>query len=71
MAKGDFTDDARAEMDAVDKCLSKHQYRNKRIAEKWARFYSSHYGIEHRAYQCTICWGWHLATGGYVESEGD
>lgn len=50
----------------LDTCLSKRQYRNKRTAEKASGKLARKSGVNFAPYQCPVCFGWHLVSGGFI-----
>ena len=51
---------------AVDTCLSKIPYRNRRIAERQANHMTELFGVWHKAYECPVCFQFHTKTLGFV-----
>ena len=51
---------------AVDTCLSKIPYRNRRIAKRQAKHLTETFGVWHKAYECPVCFQFHTKTLGFV-----
>lgn len=50
----------------LNKCLRKKRYRSLAEARRWARYRTNSRGVVHTAYECKICFWFHLTSGGYV-----
>lgn len=47
----------------LEVCKSKVKYSSEELATQAAKNHSTRAGRpRHKAYGCTVCWGWHLAT---------
>jgi hypothetical protein len=50
----------------LNKCLRKKRYGSLAEARRFARYRAQATGIVHTAYECPVCYWFHLTTGGYV-----
>lgn len=53
----------------LNKCLHKKRYGRLSEAQRWARYRTNRTGVIHTAYECKICFWFHLTTGGFVGQE--
>ena len=50
----------------LNNCLRKKRYGRLSEAQRWARYRTNSTGVIHTAYECKICFWFHLTTGGFV-----